>query len=122
MYYLNSDGSRQGLEKGLQSPIQWFFLPIRYCLPLYSESWVPFGLKNRRYFAHIFHDECARSLRRGEVLTLLFLDIDHFKDINDTHGHHIGDIVLNELGSYIMHQCRPCDTAVRWGGEEFIIL
>ncbi len=80
------------------------------------------GLKNRRYFAHHFHDECARSHRRNEHLSLLFLDIDHFKRINDEHGHHIGDVALKELGSYLHLQCRPYDTPVRWGGEEFLIL
>ncbi len=80
------------------------------------------GLKNRRYFAHIFHDECARNLRRNETLSLLFIDIDHFKKINDNHGHHQGDIVLKELGTFLQQQCRPYDTPVRWGGEEFLIL
>lgn len=80
------------------------------------------GLKNRRYFAHNFHDECARSYRREEPLSLLFLDIDFFKRINDEHGHHIGDVALSELGRYLGHHCRPYDTPVRWGGEEFLIL
>lgn len=80
------------------------------------------GLKNRRYFAHIFHDECARSLRRQEALTLLFLDLDHFKRVNDNHGHHFGDLALQETGRFLKQQCRPYDTVVRWGGEEFIIL
>ena len=80
------------------------------------------GLKNRRYFAHIFHDECARSLRRQEALTLLFLDLDHFKRVNDDHGHYYGDIALQETSRYLQQQCRPYDTVVRWGGEEFIIL
>lgn len=80
------------------------------------------GLKNRRYFAHIFHDECARSQRNNEPLSLLFLDIDHFKQVNDNHGHHVGDEVLVELGSYLKRHCRPYDTAVRWGGEEFLLL
>ena len=80
------------------------------------------GLKNRRYLAHNFHDECARSQRRSEHLSLLFVDIDHFKRINDEHGHHLGDMVLRELGRYLRIQCRPYDTPIRWGGEEFAIL
>lgn len=80
------------------------------------------GLKNRRYFAHIFHDECARSQRNSEPLSVLFLDIDHFKQVNDNHGHHFGDVVLKQLGSFLSNHCRAYDTAVRWGGEEFLIL
>jgi diguanylate cyclase (GGDEF)-like protein len=80
------------------------------------------GLKNRNYFSHIFHDECARSLRHKTPLTLLFLDIDHFKEVNDNHGHYIGDVVLKEIAIYLKKMCRPYDTAVRWGGEEFLIL
>jgi len=80
------------------------------------------GLKNRRYFAHIFHDECARSQRNKEPMSLLFLDIDHFKQVNDNHGHHVGDEVLIQLGTYLISNCRPYDTAVRWGGEEFLLL
>jgi diguanylate cyclase (GGDEF)-like protein len=80
------------------------------------------GLKNRRYFAHNFHDECARSLRRKESMTLLFLDLDHFKWVNDTHGHHFGDLALQAASSCFKKQSRPYDTVVRWGGEEFVIL
>ena len=80
------------------------------------------GLKNRRYFAHNFHDECAQSLRRNESMTLLFLDLDHFKVVNDTHGHHFGDLALKATSHCLVEQCRPYDTVVRWGGEEFVIL
>jgi diguanylate cyclase (GGDEF)-like protein len=80
------------------------------------------GLKNRRYFIRIFADECARSQRRQETFTLLFLDLDHFKKVNDQHGHHFGDLALQQTGKYLQEQVRPYDTVVRWGGEEFIIL
>ncbi len=80
------------------------------------------GLYNRRYFAHFFHDECARNLRRKESMTLLFLDLDHFKQVNDIHGHHFGDLALQAISSCFMEKCRPYDTVVRWGGEEFVIL
>lgn len=80
------------------------------------------GLKNRRAFSTIFAQECARSLRREEPLSLLFLDIDHFKRVNDTYGHHIGDEVLKATSRYLQEQCRPYDTIGRWGGEEFVIL
>lgn len=80
------------------------------------------GLSNRRYFAHIFHDECARSLRRHEAMTLLFLDLDHFKKVNDDYGHHFGDLALQATALCLKKQCRPYDSIVRWGGEEFVIL
>ena len=80
------------------------------------------GLNNRRYFAHIFHDECARCLRRQEAMTLLFLDLDHFKRVNDDYGHHFGDLALQATALCLKKQCRPYDTIVRWGGEEFVIL
>jgi len=55
-------------------------------------------------------------------MTILFLDIDHFKVVNDTHGHHFGDLALQEISSCLVKQCRPYDTVVRWGGEEFVVL
>lgn len=80
------------------------------------------GLYNRRYFAHMFHDECARNLRHSESMTLLFLDLDHFKRVNDIHGHHFGDLALRATSACLKKKCRPYDTIVRWGGEEFVIL
>ncbi|MBM9603552.1 GGDEF domain-containing protein [Desulfopila inferna] len=147
MHVLEESGIDQGILTTLSSPVQWFFLAhpllfgilfgilgtIRYAKDSELKSTISqlndltihdalTGLKNRRYFAHIFHDECARSMRRREPLALLFLDIDFFKQINDVHGHHFGDIVLKELGAYLLKECRPYDTPVRWGGEEFLIL
>lgn len=55
-------------------------------------------------------------------MTMLFIDIDHFKAVNDTHGHHFGDLALQATGACVQKQCRPYDTVVRWGGEEFVIL
>jgi diguanylate cyclase (GGDEF)-like protein len=80
------------------------------------------GLKNRRAFSAIFTEECSRSTRHREPLALLFLDIDHFKEINDTHGHQTGDQVLQALSRFFQEKCRPYDTIGRWGGEEFVIL
>jgi diguanylate cyclase (GGDEF)-like protein len=147
MHTLRSTGIDQSLVTSIASPVQWFFLahPLLFGIIFGILGTVrcekerqlnekisqlkdmtthdPLtGLKNRRYFAHTFHDECARSLRREESLTLLFLDIDHFKHINDTHGHHFGDVVLKELGAFLIKTCRPYDIPVRWGGEEFLIL
>ncbi len=147
VHFLGADDARGLLALVLRSPMQWFFLAhplifgvvfgilgtirndkerkIKEMVRQLEESAIhdPLtGLKNRRYFAHIFHDECARSLRRKEALTLLFLDLDHFKRVNDDHGHHFGDVALQETGRFLKQQCSPYDTVVRWGGEEFIIL
>jgi diguanylate cyclase (GGDEF)-like protein len=63
-----------------------------------------------------------RSLRYGDVLTLLMVDIDHFKTINDSHGHLVGDTVLREVGSLLHASVRAVDVVARYGGEEFVII
>jgi diguanylate cyclase (GGDEF)-like protein len=80
------------------------------------------GLSNRRYFTRAFDDELARQKRKHSQLSLIFLDIDHFKDINDTYGHRMGDEILRSMASHLRSHCRPYDCPARWGGEEFIIL
>lgn len=80
------------------------------------------GLSNRRYFTHQFEDELARIQRKNSPLALIFLDLDHFKIVNDTHGHRIGDEILKLTASHLQSSCRPYDIPARWGGEEFIIL
>ncbi|MBU4261515.1 MAG: GGDEF domain-containing protein [Proteobacteria bacterium] len=80
------------------------------------------GLANRRHFIHTFEEEVARTVRQNLPLSIIFLDLDFFKKINDTHGHLRGDTVLREVSRYMQQQCRPYDTAARWGGEEFVIL
>ncbi len=76
---------------------------------------------NRRYFDLRFKDEIARSLRWRDDLVCMFLDIDHFKRINDTYGHQTGDDVLVRVASLIKTQVRACDIAARYGGEEFVV-
>lgn len=80
------------------------------------------GLANRRHFMNVFHDEIARADRQTLTLSIVFLDLDFFKKINDTYGHHMGDQVIREAGRFIETHCRPYDTIARWGGEEYIIL
>ncbi|MCW9014767.1 MAG: diguanylate cyclase [Gammaproteobacteria bacterium] len=76
---------------------------------------------NRRYFDLRFKDEIERSLRRDEDLACMFLDVDHFKKVNDTYGHHIGDLVLMRMVALIKEQVRACDIVARYGGEEFVV-
>lgn len=80
------------------------------------------GAWNRRHGEQIFNGDMEEARRYGPPLSLLMIDIDHFKDINDTHGHQVGDTVLIELTRRLSQNLRGSDTLVRWGGEEFVIL
>ena len=79
------------------------------------------GLYNNKFFSSIFDMEFS-SAKRGEKLSLLILDIDYFKKLNDKYGHFTGDKILKQVASIIEKQIRKSDTAARFGGEEFIIL
>ncbi len=80
------------------------------------------GVNNRRYFDQRLAEEVARSLRLQESLSCLFMDIDHFKGINDTFNHATGDLVLQQVAAVIKKQLRDMDIVARYGGEEFVIL
>lgn len=80
------------------------------------------GLRNRREFLSRLDAEIARSVRYGRPAALLLADLDHFKAINDTHGHPTGDRVLAAVAATIQGCARPADTAARVGGEEFTLL
>ena len=78
------------------------------------------GLFNRRHMTYLAERELARFERTGHPVAFLVLDIDHFKAINDRHGHEIGDRVLIEVANIIEAQLRTQDLISRWGGEEFL--
>jgi len=80
------------------------------------------GVHNRRYFDHRSLIEFSQAVRHRYPLACLFLDIDHFKAINDGHGHPVGDEVLRQVGGLILRSLRTGDLAARYGGEEFIVL
>jgi diguanylate cyclase (GGDEF)-like protein len=80
------------------------------------------GLNNRLRFNEAMSLEISRAQRYGTPLSLVLFDIDHFKLINDTHGHLAGDKVLVELSRFVARQIRDVDVLARWGGEEFAIL
>jgi len=77
---------------------------------------------NRRRFEESVAGEMHRSRRYGHPLSLLLLDIDHFKRVNDTYGHSEGDKVLSEVAERVRSVIRISDSLTRWGGEEFIVL
>lgn len=80
------------------------------------------GIYNRRYLDRRLVEECARAQRYSLPLSLLLLDIDLFKRVNDTHGHQVGDAVLNYLGRLILNAVRASDIVARYGGEEILII
>lgn len=80
------------------------------------------GVGNRRRFYEVLHVELSRSQRYGVPLSLILFDIDHFKRINDTYGHPVGDVVLIHLANLISENIRETDVFARMGGEEFAIL
>ena len=80
------------------------------------------GLRNRRHFIHWAQRELDLAQRHDLPLALLVVDVDHFKRINDTHGHAVGDQVLVEIGKRCGAALRGTDLLARWGGEEFIAL
>ncbi|NLE64811.1 MAG: GGDEF domain-containing protein [Elusimicrobia bacterium] len=80
------------------------------------------GLHTRRYFMERFQEECARSKARGFPLSLLMIDVDHFKKINDHHGHLTGDRVLSEIGHVLLQAVREIDIVGRFGGEEICVV
>jgi diguanylate cyclase (GGDEF)-like protein len=80
------------------------------------------GIFNRRYLDRRLHEEFLRAQRYHLPLSLLLLDVDHFKKINDTYGHQTGDTVLQKLGQRILRTARDIDIVARYGGEEVAVI
>jgi diguanylate cyclase (GGDEF)-like protein len=81
------------------------------------------GLANRRHFDAVFEQEWERLARSRGQLSLLMIDLDHFKQVNDTYGHMAGDVCLREMAARLQNLIRrPADLLARYGGEEFIVL
>ncbi|MGA7885309.1 MAG: GGDEF domain-containing protein [Acidobacteriaceae bacterium] len=80
------------------------------------------GLLNRRAFEEILDRELRRAGRAGSSLTLLLLDLDSFKQVNDSFGHHAGDEVIRRVSAALRRSLRPMDALARYGGEEFVML
>lgn len=80
------------------------------------------GIYNNRYFQGMLTKELSRSARKSYHLSLLLVDIDHFKKFNDDHGHLVGDFILEEFSSLLAAHLREYDTLARYGGEEFVVI
>lgn len=80
------------------------------------------GWHNKRYLYSRLAEELSRSQRSGQPLALMMIDLDHFKQVNDVHGHPAGDLVLREVASRIASRIRSGDVAARFGGDEFALM
>ncbi len=80
------------------------------------------GLYNRRYLEETLDREIRRAIRSEQPLSILMLDLDHFKRINDTYGHQGGDAVLRETAQFLIRSIRAEDVVCRYGGEEFVVI
>jgi diguanylate cyclase (GGDEF)-like protein len=80
------------------------------------------GLYNRRYLQEMLDREIRRAIRSEQALGVLMLDLDHFKNFNDTYGHDAGDAVLRETASFLVRSIRAEDFVCRYGGEEFVVI
>lgn len=80
------------------------------------------GLYNRMKFLELFISEYTVMAQRHNDLSILVIDLDHFKEVNDTYGHNIGDEVLKQVSNLLLKELRNVDILCRWGGEEFVVL
>jgi diguanylate cyclase (GGDEF)-like protein len=80
------------------------------------------GLPNRSFFEQTLHRAIERAGERQERLALLFIDLDHFKRVNDAHGHEVGDAVLRSVAERLQNTLRGGDVVARLGGDEFVVL
>ena len=80
------------------------------------------GCHNRRFFDEIERREMQRHRRYGAPISVVFVDVNHFKPLNDTLGHEMGDEILKMLGALLRRQVRESDYVIRWGGDEFLLL
>jgi len=127
---LTADDSQFGAVKLLQTLSQSIQkigitlsgIGLREELQRYSYEDALTGLKNRRYFDQLFDHETAVAIRSDKPLSLLMLDIDHFKRFNDTYGHEAGDTALKSVASFLTRQFRESDVVCRFGGEEFVVI
>lgn len=92
------------------------------CMQQQSMSDPLTGAANRLYFSMVYSHAINVARRTGKALTLIFIDIDHFKRVNDTYGHLVGDDVLKRIAQIVSNRIRNSDIFSRWGGEEFVLL
>jgi two-component system sensor histidine kinase EvgS len=79
-------------------------------------------LNNRLWLDRVLEVEFTKNLRYAQGFCVILLDVDHFKQVNDTHGHQVGDVVLMAVADLLRQHCRAADVVGRWGGEEFLVI
>ncbi|MBW8329267.1 MAG: GGDEF domain-containing protein [Thiobacillus sp.] len=112
---------QDGLQEPGESPLRYLQRVVNGLCELSLRDPLT-GLGNRRHFRSVLERSIEIVARSGESVLLLLLDIDHFKNINDTHGHLVGDQVLQAVANCLAGCVRPMDTVVRYGGEEFAMV
>lgn len=117
---VSPDYNDQGVVDGYIAFYQNIDDQMRYKRDANTDSLT--GLMNRASLDKILEDEIQRSLRYSYPLSAILIDIDHFKEVNDTYGHQSGDIILKEFSKILSANIREVDTIGRWGGEEFLII
>ena len=115
-------GRERSVHDHVQSEKRLHLQELARDLDLQANTDTLTGLHNRLRFDQALADEMSRSLRYKTPLSLVLFDIDHFKRVNDTYGHQIGDKVLVILSKFLAGRLRNADLLARWGGEEFVIL
>jgi diguanylate cyclase (GGDEF)-like protein len=113
---------RQAIAAGERISLALANLKLREVLRSQSIRDPLTGLFNRRYMEESLEREIRRAIRNKELVSLLMIDIDHFKKFNDTFGHQAGDTLLRELGAFLNQRTRGQDVACRFGGEEFALI
>lgn len=113
--------------QALDSAMRHFALSVKNAqrfrtMQMYADYDALTRVHSRRHFEARLQEEMQRFARYGQTLSMIMLDIDHFKHINDTRGHHVGDIVLREVAALLADGIRTTDYCARYGGEEFVIL
>jgi diguanylate cyclase (GGDEF)-like protein len=113
---------RQAIAAGERISLALANLKLREVLRSQSIRDPLTGLFNRRYMEESLEREIRRAMRNKEHVALLMIDLDHFKQFNDTFGHQAGDTLLRELGAFLNQRTRGQDVACRFGGEEFAVI
>lgn len=121
---LRDAGREQGLVEtvAVQVATAIASLTLRDSLRIQSVRDPLTGLFNRRYLEETVEREQLQAQRSGQALSVILLDLDHFKEFNDTHGHQAGDHLLKTLGAFLRREIRGSDIACRYGGEEFVLV